>query len=137
MVNSDKIPAVLGVGNALMDIMTRLENDAILESFGLPRGSMTLVDAELSKKIYNSLSSNYKELTPGGSAANTIRALAAIGGNCGYLGRSGRPRGRCNAAQPGPARRHVCIRVVRFLWCGPKGALKVCLGAGTHGAACH
>ena len=56
-----KIPAVLGVGNALVDVITVLENDAILEQFGLPRGSMTLVDANLSKKIYETVYSDKSE----------------------------------------------------------------------------
>ncbi len=83
------IPAVLGVGNALMDVITLLENDSILDAFGLPRGSMTLVDAILSGEIYSATSLLKKELTNGGSAANTIRSLAALGGKCGYLGKIG------------------------------------------------
>ncbi len=85
----EKLPAVLGVGNALIDIIVQLENEDILEEFNLPRGSMTLVDAELSKKIYDSTYYNKREITTGGSAANTIRTLAAMGGNCGYCGKVG------------------------------------------------
>lgn len=89
MDHTEKLPAVLGVGNALMDIITLLENDRVLETFGLPRGSMTLVDATLSKKIYTATSHYKKEMTTGGSAANTIRSLASLGGKCGYLGKTG------------------------------------------------
>ena len=89
MDHTNNLPAVLGVGNALIDIITLLENDKVLETFGLPRGSMTLVDATLSQKIYAATSQNKKEMTTGGSAANTIRSLAAMGGNCGYLGKTG------------------------------------------------
>ena len=85
-----KLPAVLGVGNALVDIITVLQNDLVLEKFGLPRGSMTLVDAELSKRIYNTVFSEKSEMSTGGSVANTMRTLASIGGNGGYLGKIGK-----------------------------------------------
>ena len=85
-----KIPAVLGVGNALVDIITVLKNDSILERFGLPRGSMTLVDAELSKKIYETIISDKIEMSTGGSVANTMRTLASLGGKGGYLGKTGK-----------------------------------------------
>lgn len=84
-----KIPAVLGVGNALVDIITVLENDAVLEKFGLPRGSMTLVDAILSKQIYDAVITDKSEMSTGGSVANTMRTLASLGGNGGYLGKIG------------------------------------------------
>lgn len=83
------IPAVLGVGNALVDILTILENDEMLETFGLPRGSMTLVDAGLSKKIYDTVVTEKSEMTTGGSVANTMRTLASMGGKGGYLGKIG------------------------------------------------
>ena len=85
-----KLPAVLGVGNALVDIITVLENDLVLGQFGLPRGSMTLVDAELSNKIYKSVFSDKSEMSTGGSVANTMRTLASLGGRGGYLGKIGR-----------------------------------------------
>jgi sugar/nucleoside kinase (ribokinase family) len=84
------IPAILGVGNALVDIISVLENDKVLEEFGLPKGSMTLVDAELSKKIYNAVYSKKSELSTGGSVANTMRSLASLGGKGGYLGKIGK-----------------------------------------------
>lgn len=89
MNQNDNLPAVLGVGNALIDIITMLENDALLETYGLPRGSMTLVDATLSEKIYLATGNLKREMTTGGSAANTIRSLASLGGKCGYLGKIG------------------------------------------------
>lgn len=89
MDNNIKIPAVLGVGNALVDIITVLSNDSVLEKFGLPRGSMTLVDTELSKKIYGDVYCEKSEMSTGGSVANTIRSLANLGGRGGYLGKIG------------------------------------------------
>lgn len=84
-----KMLSVLGVGNALIDIITQLDDDSVLREFGLPRGSMTLVDESLSQKIYNATIKNKRKITTGGSAANTIRSLTSLGGNCGYLGKTG------------------------------------------------
>lgn len=89
MTNNTRIPKVLGVGNALVDVITVLKDDSILEDFGLPRGSMTLVDTEMSKKIYDATFSENSELATGGSVANTMRSLASLGGNGGYLGKIG------------------------------------------------
>jgi sugar/nucleoside kinase (ribokinase family) len=87
MVNNDRLPAVIGIGNALVDVLISVDNDQIINSFGLPKGSMTLVDAVLSAKIFEATSLCKKEVATGGSAANTIHALANLGGMCGYLGK--------------------------------------------------
>jgi sugar/nucleoside kinase (ribokinase family) len=84
------LPKVLGVGNALVDVISVLKDDSILEEFGLPRGSMTLVDSELSNKIYKATFSGKSEMTTGGSVANTMRSLASLNGNGGYLGKIGK-----------------------------------------------
>lgn len=85
-------PAVLGVGNALVDVISVLESDDLLEQFGLPRGSMTLVDADQSKTIYSATFSEDSELATGGSVANTMRSMANLGGNAGYMGKIGRDK---------------------------------------------
>jgi sugar/nucleoside kinase (ribokinase family) len=89
MIQKDKTPSVLGIGNALVDVINVLENDNPLTDFGLLRGSMTLVDAELSRKIYDATKFSAREISTGGSAANTIHTLASLGGSCGYLGKIG------------------------------------------------
>ena len=89
MKHIEKTPSVLGVGSALIDVITQLNSDSVLEELGLPRGSMTLVDECLSQKILNITVNNNRQITTGGSAANTIRSLASMGGSCGYLGKTG------------------------------------------------
>ena len=66
---------VLGLGNALVDIMTQLDHDDYLAEFDLPKGSMTLVDAKRSNKIYDETIHLQKTIRSGGSAANTIHGL--------------------------------------------------------------
>ncbi len=82
-----KLPEVIGVGNALVDILTVIKDDSILESFGLPRGSMTLVDANRSRLIYDSVVNEHSEMSTGGSVANTMRAMANLGCQGGYMGK--------------------------------------------------
>ena len=43
--------SVLGMGNALVDVMTRLEGDKTLRDFKIPKGSMQLVTKEFSNRI--------------------------------------------------------------------------------------
>lgn len=89
MKKGDGRPAILGIGNALVDIINILEDDTLLQRFGLPRGSMTLVDTALSRQIFDATRGNKRQITTGGSAANTIHTLAALGSRCGYLGKIG------------------------------------------------
>lgn len=77
------------MGNALVDIITRLENDDILGTFGLPKGSMTLVDHDTSNFINLETSGLPKQKASGGSAANTVHGLAHLGINSGFIGKVG------------------------------------------------
>ncbi|TKG93580.1 adenosine kinase [Puteibacter caeruleilacunae] len=83
-----KKPVLLGIGNALVDIMIRLESDDSLKHFELPKGSMTLVDADFAQKVYNETEGLPKEITSGGSVANSMRGLASLGMKCGYIGKT-------------------------------------------------
>ncbi len=78
---------ILGIGNALVDIMTPLENDDFLSHIGLAKGSMELVDLDTSKKILSQTEGLKKTLTSGGSTANTIYGIAKLTGNAGYIGK--------------------------------------------------
>lgn len=80
---------VLGIGNALVDILIRLESDEILKKFSLPRGSMQLVDISQSNKILKETPSLKRQQSSGGSAANTINGLANLGVKTGFVGKIG------------------------------------------------
>ncbi len=77
--------SVLGIGNALVDILTRIDNDNILNELGLPKGSMQLVDDTFSAKVAKALEKFDSSMAPGGSAANTIHGLAKCGVKTGYI----------------------------------------------------
>lgn len=81
---------ILGVGNALVDIMTQLENDNFLTDNNLAKGSMQLVDGEKSNQLQKDSDALIKKLTSGGSAANTIRSLARLGAPTAYIGKTGK-----------------------------------------------
>ncbi|TGJ99674.1 adenosine kinase [Leptospira semungkisensis] len=77
---------VFGIGNALVDILVPTE-EAFLTKLGWTKGVMTLVDAEAQGKVLTALDSHKKELRSGGSAANTMIALANSGGTGTYTGK--------------------------------------------------
>ncbi|MBE9480424.1 MAG: adenosine kinase [Bacteroidetes bacterium] len=81
---------ILGMGNALVDIMTKLDHDGILDKFSLPKGSMQLIDIEKSDKLLSASKHLEKQLTSGGSAANTIHGLAKLGIETAFMGKVGK-----------------------------------------------
>jgi sugar/nucleoside kinase (ribokinase family) len=81
---------ILGIGNALVDVMTLIDNDNILEKFSLPKGSMQLVDDEKSALIKSETNNYNRNRASGGSAANTIHGLAMLGVNTGFIGSVGK-----------------------------------------------
>jgi sugar/nucleoside kinase (ribokinase family) len=82
-----KKKSVLGIGNALIDVLINITDDTVLQKFGLPKGSMTLVDAVLSEEIKKETKDSTRNIQTGGSAANTIHGIAKLGGRCGYIGK--------------------------------------------------
>jgi len=80
---------VLGLGNALVDVLISMDNDNYLDKFGLPKGSMTLVDDVKANHIQDNTRHLKKVVVSGGSASNTISGLANLGGSCGYIGKIG------------------------------------------------
>jgi sugar/nucleoside kinase (ribokinase family) len=77
---------ILGMGNALVDIMIRIDDDTFLNLLELPKGSMQLVDPARSKSVLGKFENHPKSFSAGGSAANTIHGLAMLGVPAGYIG---------------------------------------------------
>ncbi len=86
---------ILGIGNALVDMIYHLPSDEALVDLQLPKGSMTLVDWQRAGKILSYFKNENPTLSSGGSASNTISAVASLGGGCGFIGCTGKndPRG--------------------------------------------
>ena len=80
---------IVGLGNALTDILIHIGSDAVLEEFGLRRGSMNLVDTKFQKELSEYVSEMPHALSVGGSTSNTIRSMARFGIQTGYIGKVG------------------------------------------------
>jgi sugar/nucleoside kinase (ribokinase family) len=80
---------VLGLGNALVDILVRIADDGLLERLDLPKSCMTLVEESQVNAILEKIAHLEKQEACGGSAANTISGLARLGIGTGYIGKIG------------------------------------------------
>jgi len=77
---------ILGLGNALVDIVIQLENDSQLDELNLPKGSMQLVDLERAQQVLNYFKNSPKKLASGGSCANALNGIANLGGDVSFVG---------------------------------------------------
>ncbi len=83
-VNSSKVLDLVGIGNAIVDIIVNVE-DEFLDINNLQKGSMNLIDIKRSKNILDQC--NILKKVSGGSAANTVVALANLGNKVEFIGR--------------------------------------------------
>lgn len=81
--------SILGIGNALTDILAILPDDTLLQKFHLPRGSMQHVDQATGDKIWQMLKQMGVQYVAGGSAANTITGTSIFGMPSGFIGKVG------------------------------------------------
>lgn len=81
--------SILGIGNALTDILAVLPDDSFLDRFHLPKGSMQWVDRETCDKIFENLKEYGLQYVAGGSAANTISCTAIFGMRSCFIGKIG------------------------------------------------
>lgn len=80
---------ILTIGNALVDIMTILNDDQMLDNLNIPKASMQLVDFNTSNNILKKIKGLKQEISLGGSAANTARGLAMLDADITYIGKVG------------------------------------------------
>ena len=83
---SSKPVDVLAIGNAIVDVIADAD-DAFLERRSMTKGSMRLIDADEAERLYADMGPG-RELS-GGSAANTVAGLAALGLRTGFIGQLG------------------------------------------------
>lgn len=74
---------VIAIGNAIVDVMAAA-SDELIEELQLNRGGMTLVDAVRASELYAAMGPA-REIS-GGSAANTLAGLSALGAQCAFIG---------------------------------------------------
>lgn len=80
---------ILGMGNALTDILLQIGSDDILSSLNLLKGGMMLVDTERSLEISAAVRQYPSKMATGGSASNTINGVTRLGLNAGFVGKVG------------------------------------------------
>lgn len=80
---------IIGLGNALIDILVMLKEEDVLRKMHLPKGAMTLIDNDRYQIIRDYFSGMHTEISTGGSAGNTIHALACLGAGTGFVGKVG------------------------------------------------
>ena len=74
---------VIAIGNAIVDVMAPASDDDIVR-LALAKGGMTLVDTDRARELYDAMGPA-REIS-GGSAANTLAGLAALGAKCAFIG---------------------------------------------------
>jgi sugar/nucleoside kinase (ribokinase family) len=75
---------VLGIGNAIVDVIARTEEDFLLKQ-GMRKGTMALIDEPRAQAIYEAMGPAIE--ISGGSAANTIVGLASLGARATFIGK--------------------------------------------------
>ena len=75
---------VVGIGNAIVDVLTTTD-DSILERLSFEKGSMTLINENEAKKLYEITTNRIQR--SGGSVANSLACMAQLGGKAAFIGR--------------------------------------------------
>ena len=78
---------IIGIGNALVDVIARLEDESFLKGFSLQKGGMEMIDADTKRKLHEAMKDMKQTLASGGSTSNTIHGLARLGAEAGFIGK--------------------------------------------------
>jgi len=81
---------IIGIGNALVDILVQMNDDSLLTTFQLPKGGMQQINEQQQKVVNLSIQPLKPHRATGGSAGNTILALANLGMKPGFIGKVGK-----------------------------------------------
>ena len=80
---------IIGLGNALVDVLLKLNSDKALEEIGIAKGAMEMIDREKMVSIRQAQQGLERTMTPGGSVGNSMRAIACLGGESAFIGKIG------------------------------------------------
>ena len=75
---------VVGIGNAIVDVLTTTD-DSVLERLSFEKGSMTLIDENKAKELYEITTNRIQR--SGGSVANSLACVSQLGGKAAFIGR--------------------------------------------------
>lgn len=80
---------IIGIGNALVDVLARVNDDSIINELQLTKGGIELIDKDRYIYISGMVEAMDTHMASGGSTGNTIRALGILGCNVGFIGKIG------------------------------------------------
>ena len=80
---------ILGIGNALVDVLSKLDSDETLVKIGIQKGAMDMISREQMYVIRKYQANTETTQAPGGANCNTMRAIALLGGQSGFIGKVG------------------------------------------------
>lgn len=80
---------IIGIGNALTDIIVPIKNYEIIDSLNIPHGGMVMIDKNQFLEINKHIANINKSMVAGGSAANTIYGLSKLGVETSFIGKVG------------------------------------------------
>ncbi|AWD21530.1 adenosine kinase [Pseudogemmobacter blasticus] len=75
---------VVGIGNAIVDVFSTAD-DSFLDLMGIEKGIMQLVERERGEMLYAAMKD--RRQAPGGSVANTLAGIGALGLSTAFIGR--------------------------------------------------
>ena len=74
---------IVAIGNAIVDVIARAD-DAFIARHALVKGGMQLIDTAMADLLYADMGAAVE--ISGGSGANTLAGMAALGGACAFIG---------------------------------------------------
>ena len=75
---------VIGIGNAIVDVLSTAD-DSFLDLMGIQKGIMQLIERERGEMLYAAMKD--RRQAPGGSVANTVAGVGALGLSTAFIGR--------------------------------------------------
>ncbi len=101
-----------GLGNAIMDALVRVEDDALLAELGLTRGQMHPVDHDRWEAVHARVADFGVEVHSGGSCANTMQTMGLLGADvlyCGQIGDDAQGQAYARAMTANVGKHHLVI----------------------------
>lgn len=81
---------IVGIGNALVDVIVSLKEEELFERFALKKGGMEMIDSHKKRSIHEAIKHMEQVMASGGSTSNTIHGLARLGVPTGFIGKISR-----------------------------------------------
>lgn len=79
----------IGLGNALVDVLLKLQTEETLREVGIRKGAMDMINRDQMITIRRTQEQLERTEAPGGSVCNTMRAMARLGAQTGFIGKIG------------------------------------------------